>query len=289
MLDRFVSVPFDVNEAIGQSRYSAGAKPNVFNERDYQVSQPKSVAELSYLVRERKLSPETLEAFAPHISFVQTVNNQYNYRNTGFAFKVPGEEEVRGFELVNYNFKGFTPGEYKGGVGAVWFASLAPEGLKLAHIVVSESAIDAMSFYQLYKHRLDRESTAFVSVGGAMSNQQAQSIIKQNPDAKLHTAFDNDISGKLYAIRLAAIKSQTPLMITKQQERGDILFEMPNKKFTLPNDDRLSLEAFKKSSGLRPSVREHRSKGKDFNQTIQERFHAQDHAKIPKAQYNWRR
>ncbi len=213
---------------------------------------------------------------------MQSKRYQYNFRNIGFAYQTPEKADIRttpvqGYELVNYNYKRFAPGTDKS--HDVWLASLAPEGTLPLHIVFAESAIDAMSFYQLHRHRPNFAQALYVSVGGTLTNGQAEAVVDRYPDAKIHAAFDNDLNGSLYTIRLSAIKAQKALTVTRQLERKEILFELSNKKFAIPIDQ-LSLENFKKESGLRPLVREHKSQGKDFNEMVQQRFYAQHHEKV---------
>ncbi len=283
VLDGFVNIPFDLTEKFGStaSRYT----PPNFRKEDYQITAP-TLSDLAYLSRERKLDEKTLSVFAPHIAMVQSKLYKYNFRNIGFAYRTPGEDTIKGYELVNYNYKSFAPGTDKS--HAVWLASLAPKGVIPLNVIFAESAIDAMSFYQLYRHRYNFAQSLFVSIGGALSHQQAEQVIQAYPHAKLLTAFDSDLNGKLYAIRLAAIKAQQPLTVSRQQERNDILFETAQKKFTLSMDE-LSLAAFKKESGLRVPIKEHKSTAKDFNEVVQQRYHAQHHEKIPEAAHLFKR
>lgn len=303
VLDGFAKIPYDLDQKFGLQA-SSHAKPTSFVADHYQITAP-TLDDLGYLSRERKLDDKTLKTFLPYIAIVQSKLYQYNFRNIGFAYQVPGEAgfgrkplsgistrgtSVRGYELVNYNYKRFAPGTDKS--HAVWLASLSPVGTPVQHIVLAESAIDAMSFYQLHRHRPNFAGALYVSVGGTLSSGQAEKVVDCFPDAKLHAAFDNDLNGQLYTIRLSAIKAQKPLMVSRQLAQNNILFELSHKQFTLPLDN-LSLEAFKKESGLRPLVRQHKSQGKDFNEMLQQRFYARQQglvsdAPVAKARSLWK-
>src|SRR5690606_8347972 len=96
---------------------------------------------------------------------------------------------------------------------------------------------------------------------------QVKNVLGHYPHAKPQTIFDNDITGKLYDIRIAAIQMKKELSISKQPD--DVVFTLQGKDpFSLPSS-KVSLRAFCEASGLRPDVRAHKSEGKDFNADLQ--------------------
>src|SRR5690606_24927195 len=130
-----------------------------FDQEAYNISRAR-LSDLLYLSRERGLSDETLQNFMPYIHMVQTREKNYNFRNIGFPYTVPGSDNVVGYELVNYNFKQHADGSDK--VNSMWMAGLSSHG-KPTDIYVAESAIDAMSYYQLFKHRNNFDTALFAS------------------------------------------------------------------------------------------------------------------------------
>ena len=58
------------------------------------------------------------------------------------------------------------------------------------HVYFCESAYDAMSFYQANRAKMDLPHSAFVSVGGALSNGQVSGLMKHFCMAKAVDCFD---------------------------------------------------------------------------------------------------
>jgi hypothetical protein len=84
---------------------------------------PARLEDLSYLTYERKISMDKLNIFLPHIQTVRMKDRPYT--NIGFPYKQPGKEQVVGYELVNYDFKGHAPGSQR--KDSVWMARQYPE------------------------------------------------------------------------------------------------------------------------------------------------------------------
>ncbi len=101
---------------------------------------------------------------------------------------------VCGWEIRNNNFKSFaTDGEV-----TVWFSKNIHQSNRL---VVTESAIDALSYFQIFGS--DGDKTAFISVAGTLTKKHIE-IFKKMKEKNdnlmfLTSATDNDKSGNLYA------------------------------------------------------------------------------------------
>ena len=140
----------------------------------------------SYLTDIRKLDLETIQAFGVR---------QDEHGNACFRHRKPGEG-VTGYEYKNAPL----PGEDKaftgfsgGGEKALFTRRL--EDLPVSQLVVVESAIDALSYAQMYH----KPGTLYISVAGSMSHDQAnqlQVLIVGNPQATLVLATDNDLTDK---------------------------------------------------------------------------------------------
>jgi len=224
--------------------------------------------ELSFLQHDRKLSKDTLKTFLPYIHTVRRKDQHFS--NIGFPYQIPGSEnqkmspEFVGFEMVNYGFKGHARGSHRR--QAVWMANLAPAPQLTRDVYIAESAIDAMSFYQLHRHEFDFDHAVFISTGGNLLKHQAKNLLEAFPKAKIHTLFDNDFSGKMYDIYLAGIKSKRDVVIQKKQ--NSVLFKTAKGIFELPNDQ-ISLSRFERETGIRSGILTHKAKGNDFNEMLQ--------------------
>ena len=106
-------------------------------------------------------------------------------------------EGLSGYELKNHGFTGFS----KGGIKALWHSMNLGQEQRL---VITESAIDALSHAQLYPD----PNTAYISLGGSPSPAQmelARSAIAkaQNRGSKVVMGTDNDPEGEKIAKRFS--------------------------------------------------------------------------------------
>jgi hypothetical protein len=247
-----------------QDRNEKREKPKAKFDPDLFEVKPAKLDDLSYLTYERKIDEKTLNRFLPYIRTVRMKNKPFT--NIGFPYKQPGKEQVVGYELVNYDFKGHAPGSQR--KDAVWMANLSHAPQLVNQVFIGESAIDVMSFYQLNQHKFSFEHAVFASTGGNVLRNQAKGILKVFPQAKINTLFDNDLSGKLYDIYLAGIKANKELHIRKT---GDaIQFELKKGIFEIPVDQ-VSLSRFERITGIRSGIRPIKAHGKDFNEMLQKR------------------
>ncbi len=145
----------------------------------------------NYLRGERKISVGILrdERFADRVLTDYRGNAIFPHRGKAV---VNGKVTsiITGYEVKNRGFTGFAAGGEKG----LWYTANAAKAEK---IIITESAIDAMSHAQL--RRTDK-SVAYVSIGGAMSEKQKELL--KSMIAKAHSrgaeivlGLDNDPAG----------------------------------------------------------------------------------------------
>ena len=105
--------------------------------------------------------------------------------------------EVTGFEIKGPRFTGFATG----GTKSAWQSAVSPTDRVL---VVTESAIDALSYFQLHPDPADR--TRFLSTGGAPSTRQVEMlerVFAQLASAsRVVAAVDSDDAGIKLASRI---------------------------------------------------------------------------------------
>jgi Toprim domain-containing protein/uncharacterized protein DUF3991 len=99
-----------------------------------------------------------------------------------------------GYEIKNRGFTGFAAGGKKG----LWFSHTRPDDWRL---VLTESAIDALSYAALFPDSADR--TRYASLGGRPSSRQIglirATIVKLPAGAEVVAAFDADTAGRSLA------------------------------------------------------------------------------------------
>jgi hypothetical protein len=109
---------------------------------------------------------------------------------------------LTGFEVKSRGFTGFAPG----GTKTAWQSRACPGDHKL---VITESAIDALSHHQLY-----RDAAVYVSTAGAPSNTQMEQLGRLlahlEPETTVVAAFDNDEAGHKMARGIELLTRRLP-------------------------------------------------------------------------------
>jgi hypothetical protein len=105
-----------------------------------------------------------------------------------------------GYEIKNRGFTGFAAGGQKG----LWFSHTRPDDRRL---VLTESAIDALSYATLFPDSEDR--TRYASLGGRPSLRQMglvqAAVIKLSEGAEIVAAFDADEAGRWLAAAIGDV------------------------------------------------------------------------------------
>jgi hypothetical protein len=163
---------------------------------DYRLATLKDLAFLNF---KRNISRETLNLFLPFI-FI-TRDKKASYFNTAFPYRIPGKDKIVGFELRNSNYKGFSKGGDKS--NAVWHVCFNNDITKITKVFFFESAIDLMSFVQIYRDSLDLNSSVFISTGGNVTRKQIVNVMKFYSNAFPFFCFDNDVQGNIFDLMAA--------------------------------------------------------------------------------------
>ena len=150
---------------------------------DYSKTQP--APEHPYLVNVREIPITTLED--PKFEGRVRIDE---HRNAIFPHF--DEEGIVGFEKKNQNFAGFSPHGRRG----LWTS--VPQKTD-TQLVITESAIDALSFHALYADEQNR----YLSIGGQLGKKQTE-LIKRAANklpegSTIVIAVDSDQQGEKYA------------------------------------------------------------------------------------------
>lgn len=140
-------------------------------------------------LQSRGLSNATIDEFSPKIK-------QDERGNVCFRHWHP--DGISGYEIKNAGFTGFASGGEKS-----IFTHIT--GDKISRIVVTESAIDCMSYHQLK----GQPDTLYLSIAGQMSDKQRETIKKVLGDqkqAEVISAFDADEQGNKFAAFISTIR-----------------------------------------------------------------------------------
>jgi hypothetical protein len=149
-----------------------------------------------YLQAERQLSAATVAAFSDRIR--QDARGNVCFRHIDM-------DGVTGYEIKNKGFTGFATGGEK----AV-FTCRINEDKPVSKVVVTESAIDAMSYHEM--NGVEGEGVVYFSFGGGMSDRQKQvlrdylTIEGLTDKAQVIAATDNDAAGHEFASEIHKIR-----------------------------------------------------------------------------------
>ncbi len=141
-------------------------------------------------LKSRGLSTDTIKDFSHHMK-MDTRGN--------VCFRHDDENGLSGWETKNRGFTGFSGGGKK----ALFMCNTCPSAEEPTRIVITEAAIDAMSYAQL-----SNKPALYVSLSGTASDAQRELLAKlfdKYPRATVVTATDADAQGEKYAMMIHAM------------------------------------------------------------------------------------
>lgn len=257
----------------GDSLYlaKAGYSDNrVFDPKLYETKEIGSdLSEVMAFFAQRGINEETVAVFAPFIKQIRdSCHTTYKQFNIGFSYTEAGKDKVVGYEIRGFgSFKSKAAGTNS--TTGAWIADLSQGGepADIRNVYFAESAYDIMAFYQLNHLRLDAAHSVFVSLGGTFSDGQVKGIMSHYFEAKAMDCFDNDLAGRIYGIRMAALLEGIRMNIHK--EDSEVKITIGDKNFNIPNDQ-LSIRELRKHVHIRYNVGEWKAAEnyKDWNDQL---------------------
>lgn len=206
-------------------------KVNSFDIKKYNI-EPAKISDFPFLLNARKLSTNTIQDFISIYAIYKVQDREKSFYNCGFPFRKPGRIEISNFELRNHNrltnvgYKGFCVGGDKS--SSSWVAAFTNKE-SITDVFFFESAIDAMSFYEL-KEITKNNTYAFVSLGGNIGRKQIENIRNEYPNAVLHFCFDNDTQGNIYDVTCAYWLQDVCCKGFKEYPTGNPVFDFNDGK-----------------------------------------------------------
>lgn len=166
----------------------------------------------------RGLTAETVRDFAPFLTLIRdTKNDRFKGFNIGFPYSTADGDTV-GYEIrgnAGYKSKAAGTNSSEGS----WVADFSKgNSCGVSNVYFFESAFDAMAFVQFNRTRLTLEQSAFVSLGGTFSDRQVLGVMKRFPEARAVDCFDNDLAGRIYALRLLCLVNGSSLKFDKGED-----------------------------------------------------------------------
>lgn len=199
-----------------------------FDKSRYEVI-PLNLEKIPKVFSQRCISDDTVRTLSPFISLIRdTKNENFDGYNIGFPYTETNDSEIKGYEIRGLSrYKSKAAGTNSS--SAAWVADLSGGNNYLVKSVFfTESAFDAMAFYQINKAKLNG-NFAMVSLGGTFSDRQITGVLERFPNARAFDCFDNDIAGRIYGLRLMALVEDFPIKISKTE--NGLKVEAKNKSF----------------------------------------------------------
>lgn len=134
--------------------------------------------------------------------------------------------------------------------GGVWMATEAQFSKSVKDVFMFNSAVDAMSFYEIHRNSIDLKNTALVSVGNLARGNQIYGLVERFPEAQLHAAFQNTLLGQLSTITAVSMASIGPVKFKTDESKHTIEFTTYYDKFSLPIND-INLQNFKEHAHIK--------------------------------------
>lgn len=130
----------------------------------------------------------------------------------------------------------------------LWLAGLETA----AKVVVTYSAMEAIAFAAINRHRYSLERLAFIAIGSRLQKEQVTWLRHHFPNRTFILAFGKDLIGQITAIKLAAGVRNIPLQI---YYAGNQVSIYSGEKLLLVNQELVSLHLFQEKFGVRPRFR----------------------------------
>lgn len=213
VLARFANMP-EPEYREDREYVKSASVSHTFDSSRYEV-RPVNPERIPKLFSLRGIADETVRSLAAHIALIRDKkNDNFDGYNIGFPYTEGSCSEIQGYEIRGMGgYKSKAAGTNSS--SAAWVADLSGgKGELVRSVFFCESAFDAMAFYQMNRARLGNNIT-LVSLGGAFSDRQVTGVMERFPNARAFDCFDNDLAGRIYALRMMALLENISLKITK--------------------------------------------------------------------------
>lgn len=185
----------------------------------------------NYLTNHRHLTSETITdpLFKGTIfNTLVKMDNGHTFYNTAFA-GIDHNNEIKGLEVRGPNFKSIGL-DY----AALWHSKPQDPSKPIDAVFYSESALDALAYYQIFKDRLNESfnNFIFISTKGSLDSRKKSNILeildRYNSNKNITTVaiFDNDIKGSIYNLELIELlcdKNEDTFSLSLTEEYFDVI------------------------------------------------------------------
>ena len=139
---------------------------------------------------------------------LKSFQKDYLIRDNQFHFPLKNKDNnTTGYEIYEHNSLNFNHPEdvLKESKHSIWHAHFHPDRNKTQKVFIFNRVIDALSYYQIYRPKIDFSTAAFVSLGNRVGKETLELLeilYLLSNKAKYYSAFPNDFNGLIYNLAL---------------------------------------------------------------------------------------
>ena len=136
---------------------------------------------------------------------LKSFQKDYLFRDDKFHFLLKNKDNISlNYEIYEQNSVTFNLQEdfSKAPKQGIWHIHFHPDRAKTQKVFIFNRVIDAISYYQIYRPKIDFSESAFVSLGSRVGKETLETLQTLYPKAKYYSAFFNDFNGLLYNLAL---------------------------------------------------------------------------------------
>jgi hypothetical protein len=139
---------------------------------------------------------------------LKSFQKDYLIREDKFHFPLKNKDNTLiGYEIYDRDSMNFKlPDDFsKESKHGIWHTHFHPDRAKTQKVFIFNRVIDALSYYQIYRPKIDFSQSTFISVGGKIGKDTLsilQTLYSLSIEAKYYSAFTNDFNGLLYNLAL---------------------------------------------------------------------------------------
>jgi hypothetical protein len=197
----------------------------------------------------------------------------YLIREGKFHFPLKNKDNnTIGYEIYEHNSLNFNLPEdvSKESKHGIWHTHFHPDKAKTQKVYIFNRVIDVLSYYQIYRPKIDFSTSALVSLGNGVGSgvlETLQALYPLGLKVKYYSAFGDDFNGLIY--NLALEKCINPKFDFQLGRVGECFECVINGKAHSLDWTELNFETLLSAFSIKPYLRSlHPKTGHNFHQML---------------------
>jgi hypothetical protein len=186
---------------------------------------------------------------------LKSFQKDYLIRDNQFHFPLKNKDNsVVGYEIYERDSMTFNLQDYfsKDSKQGIWHTHFHPDRAKTQKVFIFNWVIDALSYYQIYRPKIDFSESAFISLGSRVGKETLEILRALFPNTRYYSAFSNDFNGLLYNLALEQhINPKFDFQLTRVEEHFECVI---NGRFYQLDWTDLSFEMLFSTLNIKPKL-----------------------------------